>query len=170
MRLILLPALIATLLLGPIGCSYDSYDKPIRWYPDRHAGTAVDKAAPRSGEYTVAVQSHDGWLRPWQDVTVRARDGDRLGFEHDGEQLFATYSTTRQALGVPPDDALYVAWATSENRLGPLDRPVRAAGTGLKVTGKAVLTGAVVVLGGAALVGLVWLSINDSDDDDPFDR
>ena len=41
MRLILLPALIATLLLGPIGCSYDSNDKPLRWYPDRHAGTAV---------------------------------------------------------------------------------------------------------------------------------
>ncbi len=161
LSLMIVPTLLATIVFGgPIGCSYASHDKPVRWYPQEHDGQAVSRKVLRGGEHFVAVQQMDGRLRAWRDVTVLARRGDRLGFEQDDDgSLWATYPTTRQHLGTPPPEVRYVAWATRENRLGFADRPLRVAGE-VVVTSVATVGG--LALGTVAVVGLAILSRNGS--------
>lgn len=157
MRLIV-PLLIATLACPMLGCSYGSYDKPIRFYPDRHAGRKVSGRVPHSGEYEIVARPYVGPALPWSGVRTTAEKGDHLGFAQRGGELFAIVGDLSVHLGVPPKSTEYIAWATSEHRLGMTDQPSRLVGEALAVTGS------VIVLG--ALIGTVLVLKLTQDDDD----
>ena len=160
LRLLLLPLLMLTLALPAIGCSYQSVDKLIRYYPDHHAEAGVSGEVPRRGEYRVVIRREDGVIHDWLGVKAAMRQGERLGFANDYGTLYATAGAMRFYLGSVPPNTKYVAWATSESRLGAIDPVVRGTGTAAATIG--IIVGAAV-----AGVGLVTLMlVLDSNDDD----
>jgi hypothetical protein len=114
MRLLLVPMLAAAILTG--GCSYDSFDKPIRLYPQRE--TSVLKPAPRTEVYAVAVKEADRPTRLWTEVEAVALHGDLLGFELIDGEAWAVVGDEAVWLGPLPERAEYIAWATQERRAG----------------------------------------------------
>ena len=161
-RLTIAAALIVGLLFNLVGCSYDSFDKPIRFYRDRE--DRVEAAAPYRDRYFVLVQDRDGTRTRWRDVDIPAERGDPLGFEvrEDGN-LVALAHGMPYVMGAIPPDTHFIAWATKERRAGFTQNPTRDvahAALGVAVT---VALASAAVVGGA---GLLLLAISKDRDDE----
>ena len=141
LRVLLVPLLIA----GQFGCSYGSYDKPVRFYPTLDAGGEVREAAPRDGRYVVVTSSPSGVVR-WRDVSVRLRRGDPLGFYDDDGTLIAFARGETFRLGKVAAGVDYVAWATREHRAGTARNPLAPLGDVALYVG-----GTLLLIGGVAL-------------------
>ena len=156
-RVLLVPTLVAAMLLGPIGCGYNSFDKPIRLTPGETGRAEVVHEVEKSGVYFTAVRPQVGHILPWRALEVAAVEGDELGlFEREGT-IYALIGDREVELGTPPDGVLYVCWATNEYRMGISRRPGDAVLGGLQVVGVGVLA--------LGVVGL-WLAVELSEDDD----
>ena len=142
LRVLLVPLLIA----GQVGCSYGSYDKPVRFYPTLDAGNEVREAAPRDGRYVVVTSSPSGGIVRWRDVSVTLRSGDAIGFYDDAGTLVAFARGETFRLGEVAAGVDYVAWATRERRAGTTRNPLAPLGDVALYVG-----GTLLLIGGVAL-------------------
>ena len=107
---------MALVLLFAAGCSYDSLDKPIRLYPERHVEVAG--RTPNGGLYQTVVQE-GGELFLFGDVRYVATRGERLGLKvNDVGLVTATIGGDEMEGGDLPPGVDYVAWAGAERRAG----------------------------------------------------
>ncbi len=166
LRHLLVPILIgvaALPMLGCGGCSFNSFDKPVRFYPSLHGGTEVVEAVPWSDSYRVVVQPEIGKVRAWTPTRIDAQRGDKLGFREKDGTIYALIGNHEQVLGTLPPGIVYVAWGTRERRMGTTRAPIDGT------LGVLAFTGQVIFVAGLG-VGLVALALFGNNDDDCEDR